>query len=73
MIESKKPGSFLRHESQFEVGDRVETFNHCVGTVVRVDRDKIGVFIVVRLDILPREFAYEPCDLKKSNKFLLNY
>ncbi|MCB8818583.1 hypothetical protein [Desulfosporosinus shakirovi] len=64
MIESKKPGLFIRHERQFEVGDRVETFNHCVGTVVRVDRDKIGVFIVVRLDILPREFAYEPCDLK---------
>jgi len=65
MIESKKSGSFPRHERLFEVGDRVVTCNHCIGTVVRVDRDKIGVFIVVRLDILPREFAYEPCDLEK--------
>lgn len=65
MIESKKSGSFLRHERQFKVGDRVVTYNHSVGTVVRVDQDKDGVFIVVRLDILPREFVYEPCDLEK--------
>jgi len=65
MGESKKSGSFPRDERQFEVGDRVVTCNNCIGTVVRVDQDKIGVFIVVRLDILPREFAYDPCDLKK--------
>ena len=65
MIEFKKLGSYLRNERQFEVGDRVVTSNHCFGTVVRVDRDKIGDFIVVRLDILPREFAYDPYDLEK--------
>lgn len=65
MSESKKTSSFLRHERQFEVGDRVVTCNQSIGTVVRVDRDNNGVFIVVRLDILPREFAYEPWDLKK--------
>jgi len=66
MSESKKTGSFIRrHDRQFEVGDRVVTCNQTVGTVVRVDRDNNGVFIVVRLDVLPREFAYEPCDLKK--------
>ncbi|MHB8072811.1 hypothetical protein [Desulfosporosinus fructosivorans] len=64
MIESKKK-FFFRNECLFEVGDRVETCNHCIGTVVRVDRDKIGVFIVVRLDIIPGEFAYDPSDLEK--------
>ena len=60
-------GHFHRHERLFEVGDRVETRNHCLGTVVRVDRDEIGVFIVARLDILPNEFAfaYDPRDLEK--------
>ena len=65
MFESNKSGSFLRHERQFEVGDRVVTYNQCIGTVVRVDLDKNGVLIVVRLDIFPREFAYDPCDLEK--------
>ncbi|HBV85190.1 hypothetical protein [Desulfosporosinus sp.] len=65
MSESKKTGSFLqRNERQFEVGDRVVTCNQTIGTVVRVDCDNNGVFIVVRLDVLPREFAYDPCDLK---------
>lgn len=64
MIESKKK-FFFRNEQLFEVGDRVETCNHCIGTVVRVDRDEIGVFIVVRLDIIPKEFAYDPSDLEK--------
>ncbi len=58
-------GSSLSHQRQFQVGDRVETCNHCLGTVVRVDRDEIGVFIVARLDILPSEFAYDPWDLEK--------
>ena len=66
MIVSKKPGSFFRNERRkFEVGDRVETCNHCIGTVVRIDCDEIGVFIVARLDILPGEFAYDPYDLTK--------
>jgi|GEM_PF-722086 len=57
--------SSLRHKRQFQVGDRVETCNHCLGIVVRVDRDEIGVFIVAQLDILPGEFAYDPWDLEK--------
>jgi len=64
MIASKKKSVF-RNERLFEVGDRVETCNHCIGTVVRVDSDEIGVFIVARLDIIPGEFAYDPCDLEK--------
>ena len=63
MIESKSK-FFFRNEQLFKVGDRVETCNHCLGIVVRVDRDEIGVFIVVRLDIIQGEFAYDPCDLE---------
>lgn len=58
-------GSSLRHQCQFQVGDRVETCNHCIGTVVRVDRDEIGEFFVAQLDILPGEFAYDAWDLVK--------
>jgi hypothetical protein len=59
-----KTDALLRHQNQFKVGDRVRTCNHCVGTVVRVDHDKNGVFIVARLDIIPGEFAYDPYDLE---------
>lgn len=58
-------GSSLCRQTQFQVGDRVETCNHCIGTVVRVDKDEIGVFIVAQLDVLPGEFAYDPWDLEK--------
>lgn len=54
----------LRHQYQFQVGDRVETYNHCKGTVVRVDIDESGVFIAVRFETLYGEFAYDPYDLK---------
>ncbi|MDP4159626.1 MAG: hypothetical protein Q8911_07690 [Bacillota bacterium] len=53
-----------RPRQQLQVGDRVKTCNDCIGTVVRVDRDEIGVFIVVKLDIIPGEFAYDPEDLE---------
>ena len=58
-------GSSLHHQTLFQVGDRIETYNHCLGTVVRVDRDEMGAFIVAQLDILPGEFAYDLCDLEK--------
>jgi hypothetical protein len=54
----------LRCQYQFQVGERVETYNHCKGTVVRVDIDESGVFIVVRFATLHGEFSYDPCDLK---------
>lgn len=60
-----KTGSSLRRQSKFQVGDRIETSNHCIGTVVRLDRDELGTFIVARLDILPGEFAYDFWDLEK--------
>lgn len=57
--------SFHRLKRKFEVGDRVVTSNERMGTVVRVKRDNYGAYIVVKLDGLPREFAYEPWDVKK--------
>lgn len=47
------------------VGDRVMTHNCRLGTVVRVDRDNLGEFFVVKLDLLRGEFAYDPWDLEK--------
>ena len=58
-------GSYLRGSSKFQVGDRIETSNHRIGTVVRLDRDELGDFIVAQLDILPGEFAYDYWDLEK--------
>jgi hypothetical protein len=54
----------IRPQYQFQAKDRVETYNHCKGTVVRVDTDESGVFVVVRFETLYGEFAYDPYDLK---------
>ncbi|KLU67898.1 hypothetical protein DEAC_c03050 [Desulfosporosinus acididurans] len=59
--------SSFRTQRKFKVGDRVTTSNRCLGTVVRIDRDEIGEYVVARLDILPGEFAYDPWDLEKIN------
>lgn len=56
----------LRRQRKFQIGDRVITCNRCLGTVVRVDRDEIGDYIVARLDIIRGEFAYDPWDLQKT-------
>jgi hypothetical protein len=58
-------GFSLRPQRKFKVGDRVTTSNNCLGTVVRIDHDEIGDYIVARLDKLPKEFAYDPWDLEK--------
>ncbi len=57
-------GNYLRRQRQFHVGDRINTNNQCVGTVIRLDRDEVGDYIVVRLDILPGEFDYDPWELE---------
>lgn len=49
----------------YKIGDRVITNNSRLGTVVRLDKDDQGDYIVIRLDILPGEFAYDVWDLKK--------
>lgn len=55
----------LRRTTRFQVNDRVLTSNCRLGTVVRVDKDEFGEYMVVRLDILAGEFAYEYGDLEK--------
>ncbi len=49
----------------FQLGDRVITNNSRLGTIVRVDKDDQGEYLVVKLDILPGEFAYDAGDLEK--------
>lgn len=58
-------GTSGRRECLFQIGDRVNTDNCCIGTVIRLDRDEVGDYIVVRLDILPGEFDYDPWELEK--------
>lgn len=55
----------LRKTTRFQVGDRVMTNNCRLGTVVRLDKDELGEYIVVQLDILSGEFAYDYGDLEK--------
>jgi preprotein translocase subunit YajC len=49
----------------FQRGDRVITNNSRLGTIVRVDKDDQGEYLVVKLDILQGEFAYDAWDLEK--------
>ncbi|MDP4127238.1 MAG: hypothetical protein Q8912_09870 [Bacillota bacterium] len=58
-----KTSSFPQRQHQFQVGERVKTSNHRIGTIVRIDRDELGVFIVAQLDIMSGEFVYDPDDL----------
>ena len=66
MNRDSETSSSFRPKRKFKVGDRVTTCNRCLGTVVRIDRDEVGEYIVARLDILPGEFAYDPWDLEKG-------
>lgn len=63
-FKSETSTSLLR-QKQIHLGDRIKTNNHKEGTVVRVDRDEKGAFIVVRLDTSPHEFVYELDELEK--------
>jgi hypothetical protein len=62
-FKSERSTSLFRR-NRLQVGNRVKTTNHSNGTVVRVDRDDKGVFIVVRLDISPHEFVYDEDELE---------
>ncbi|HZW83025.1 MAG TPA: hypothetical protein VFF14_06295 [Candidatus Deferrimicrobium sp.] len=53
------------HHGKVHVGDRVITANCRLGTVIRLDHDELGDYIVVQLDLLKGEFAYDPWDLEK--------
>lgn len=59
--------SFKKIVPKFKAGDRVVTTNCRLGTVVRVDRDELGEYIVVHLDVCSGDFAYDAWDLEKVN------
>ena len=62
---SSETGTYVRRQYRFQIGDRVMTNNRCLGTVIRIDRDDVEDYIVVRLDILPGEFDYDLWELEK--------
>lgn len=55
----------MRKPNRFMVGDRVMTSNCRLGTIVRVDKDELGDYCVVVLDIVSGEYAYDFADLEK--------
>lgn len=62
---NSETGSSLNRKRQFRIGDRIITTNQCLGTVIRIDHDDVGDFLVVRLDIMPGEFDYDSWELEK--------
>lgn len=60
-----KTASLPRRTRSYKIGDRVITNNCRLGTVTRLDRDELGEYVVVLLDILPIEFAYDPWDIDR--------
>ncbi|MGE4272690.1 MAG: hypothetical protein ACRKFN_02290 [Desulfitobacterium sp.] len=50
---------------KFKRGDRVITYNSILGTVVRLEKDEYGEYLIVQLDTLSGEYAYESRDLTK--------
>jgi len=62
---NSETGTSLRRQCQFQIRDRIITNNRCLGTVIRIEHDEVGDYIVVRLDILPGEFDYDPGELEK--------
>ncbi|OLN25858.1 hypothetical protein [Desulfosporosinus metallidurans] len=52
-------------KNKIMVGDLVITNNNRQGAVVRLGRDDFGDYIIVKLDLLKWEFAYDPWDLEK--------
>jgi hypothetical protein len=65
MLAMKYDSNKLSKSIIYHIGDRVITNNSRLGTVVRLDKDDQGDYIVIRLDILPGEFAYDSWDLEK--------
>lgn len=63
----QKPYSFKKIVPKYQIGDRVVTNNCRLGTVVRLDRDELGDYIVVHLDVCSGDYAYDASDLEKVN------
>lgn len=63
--ESSKATALRKTFTTLQRGDRVITNNSRLGTVVRLDKDDQGEYLVVALDIMPGEFAYDAWDVEK--------
>lgn len=63
-FESTKTGIPNRFP-KFKRGDRVLTYNSKMGTVVRLEKDELGEYFVVQLDVLSGEYAYDAKDLTR--------
>lgn len=59
-------GQDLRKKQIYRIGDRVQTYNNRKGEIVRIERDEFGEYVVVKLDNLSWEYAYDPWDLIKT-------
>ncbi|MDQ7093799.1 hypothetical protein REC12_09365 [Desulfosporosinus sp. PR] len=54
-----------KEKSMILVGDLVITHNNRQGRVMRLGRDDFGDYVIVKLDLLEWEFAYDPWNLEK--------
>ena len=53
------------NKDPIKTGDRVLTPNNCRGEVIRIGKDELGPYIIVKLDHPDKEFAYDPWELRK--------
>lgn len=54
-----------KQKSPLIVGDLVITHNNRRGRVMRIGQDALGDYIIVKLEFLEWEFAFDPWDLEK--------
>jgi hypothetical protein len=66
--ETPSKANIQRRGLNLQVGDRVITNNSRLGTIIRMAKDSQGEYLIVQLDILPGEFAYDVSDLEKILK-----
>ena len=53
------------NKDPIKTGNRVVTPNNCRGKVIRIGKDELGPYIIVKLDRPAKEFAYDPWELRK--------
>ena len=54
-----------RYNQFFRTGDRIVTKNRYLGTVVGMERDESGEYVIVKLDSMSGTYAYESTDIEK--------
>ena len=57
----------MPHNSKdpIKAGDRVVTPNNCQGKVIRIGKDELGAYVIVKLDLPDKEFAYDLWEVRK--------